>query len=858
MQELHTSVRNLVEFILRGGDIDNRSGRMITDAMMEGSKIHRKIQRSMGEDYQAEVPLALTIEAEEYMLVIEGRADGIAYGEFPNQNSEKEAYTQDTFLDRTGKSEEMVYIDEIKGVYRNVATMEAPVYVHKAQAMCYAYIYALQNHLDQIGVQMTYCNLDTEDVKLFQEVFAWDALADWFGNLIAEYRKWADWQIMWRRKRQESIQNLEFPYPYREGQRKLVGDVYRTIHRGKNLFLQAPTGVGKTISTIFPAVKAVGEELADRIFYLTAKTITATVAKETFGLLREQGYQAKIIQLTAKEKLCLCGNTAIEQEAADQDNPYPDFPQIKLECNPQNCPYAKGHFDRVNDAVFELLQASDLFTREEILAQARKHRVCPFELSLDVATWCDNILCDYNYVFDPNVYLKRFFQDSSKEKYLFLVDEAHNLVDRSREMYSATLYKEDILAVKKIMKPHNQAIARTLDKCNKAMLDFKRECENYSVCESVGVLTFYLMRLVSQMEEFFEKPREFPDKKTVLDFYFELRNFVNIYDLVDENYVIYDEMQEDGRFMIKLFCVDPSKNLQKCIDKSVSTIFFSATLLPINYYKRLLSTKEDNYAIYAQSTFDETQRLLAFGRDVSTKYTRRGPAEYEKIARYIRAAIRSKKGNYMVFFPSYKMMQDVYDVFVRVERESDTRNGVAVSDEQNIAEESLEESLTIIMQHSNMNEAEREEFLQAFEQEDGGTLVAFCVMGGIFGEGIDLKNDRLIGAVIVGTGLPQISNEREILKQYYDKQGLSGFDYAFRYPGINKVLQAAGRVIRTQEDRGIIVLLDERFLQSDYNALYPREWKNRIVGNVETVDAEICKFWENTKDVLEIKKNPSG
>lgn len=858
MQELHTSVRNLVEFILRGGDIDNRSGRMITDAMMEGSKIHRKIQRSMGENYQAEVPLALTIEAEEYMLVIEGRADGIAYGEFPNQNSEKEAYTQDTFLDRTGKSEEMVYIDEIKGVYRNVATMEAPVYVHKAQAMCYAYIYALQNHLDQIGVQMTYCNLDTEDVKLFQEVFAWDALADWFGNLIAEYRKWADWQIMWRRKRQESIQNLEFPYPYREGQRKLVGDVYRTIRRGKNLFLQAPTGVGKTISTIFPAVKAVGEELADRIFYLTAKTITATVAKETFGLLREQGYQAKIIQLTAKEKLCLCGNTAIEQEAADQDHPYPDFPQIKLECNPQNCPYAKGHFDRVNDAVFELLQASDLFTREEILAQARKHRVCPFELSLDVATWCDNILCDYNYVFDPNVYLKRFFQDNSKEKYLFLVDEAHNLVDRSREMYSATLYKEDILAVKKIMKPHNQAIARTLDKCNKAMLDFKRECENYSVCESVGVLTFYLMRLVSQMEEFFEKPREFPDKKTVLDFYFELRNFVNIYDLVDENYVIYDEMQEDGRFMIKLFCVDPSKNLQKCIDKSVSTIFFSATLLPINYYKRLLSTKEDNYAIYAQSTFDETQRLLAFGRDVSTKYTRRGPAEYEKIARYIRAAIRSKKGNYMVFFPSYKMMQDVYDVFVRVERESDTRNGVAVSDEQNIAEESLEESLTIIMQHSNMNEAEREEFLQAFEQEDGGTLVAFCVMGGIFGEGIDLKNDRLIGAVIVGTGLPQISNEREILKQYYDKQGLSGFDYAFRYPGINKVLQAAGRVIRTQEDRGIIVLLDERFLQSDYNALYPREWKNRIVGNVETVDAEICKFWKNTKDVLERKKNPSG
>ena len=841
MQELHISVRNLVEFILRSGDIDNRSGRMVTDAMLEGGKIHRKIQRSMGENYQAEVPLALTIDAGEYRLVVEGRADGVVYGMFPIITNE----------DNDTQPEEMIYIDEIKGMYRNVKTMESPIYVHKAQAMCYAYIYALQNHLDKIGVQMTYCNLDTEDIKYFQEVFLWDELSDWFGKLIVEYRKWADWQIMWRRKRQASIQNLEFPYPYREGQKKLVADVYRTISRGKNLFIQAPTGVGKTISTIFPAVKAVGEELADRIFYLTAKTITATVAKETFGLLREQGYQAKIIQLTAKEKLCLCGREAKfteeneqitlldftqesdkriggkKKEPGDeiQEDPYPEFPQEKLECNPQNCPYALGHYDRVNDAVYELLQESDLFTREEIVAQAKKHRVCPFELSLDVATWCDNILCDYNYVFDPNVYLKRFFQETPKEKYLFLVDEAHNLVDRSREMYSAQLYKEDILAVKKIMKPHNHAIARTLDKCNKAMLDFKRECENYSICESVGVLTFHLMRLLSQMEEFFEKPKEFPDKKTVLDFYFALRNFINIYDLVDENYVIYNELQEDGRFMIKLFCVDPSKNLQKCIDKSVSTIFFSATLLPINYYKRLLSTKEDNYAIYARSTFDETQRLLAFGRDVSTKYTRRGPAEYAKIARYIRAAIRGKEGNYMVFFPSYKMMQDVYEVFLETEQTE----------------------LTITMQRSNMNEAEREEFLQSFEREDHGTLVAFCVMGGIFGEGIDLKNDRLIGAVIVGTGLPQISNEREILKQFYDKQGLSGFDYAFRYPGINKVLQAAGRVIRTQEDQGIIVLLDDRFLQSDYDALYPREWQNRVVGNVETLEAEIHRFWENKK-----------
>ena len=827
MQELHISVRNLVEFILRGGDIDNRSSRMVQEAMLEGGKIHRKIQNSMGSSYTAEVPLKIERIEESYILVVEGRADGIAFGEFtadePAEQMEEQRLV-DAQKDEMQIGEPLWYIDEIKGVYRNLASMEQPVYVHKAQAMCYAYIYALQNHLDRIGVQMTYCNLDTEDIRYFREIWEWEDLYDWFEHLITEYKKWADWQIAWRKTRQESIVQLEFPYPYREGQRKLVADVYRTIMRRKTLFIQAPTGVGKTISTIFPAVKAVGEGLADRIFYLTAKTITATVAKETFQILREHGYQAKIIQLTAKEKLCMCGEDGTEA----------------LECNPVNCPYAKGHYDRVNDAVYDLLQNSDLFTREEILAQAQKYQVCPFEMSLDVATWVDNILCDYNYVFDPNVYLKRFFQEGIKGDYIFLVDEAHNLVDRSREMYSAQLYKEDMLAVKRIMKPHHYMIAKTLDKCNKAMLEFKRECETYEVQESVGVLTFHLMRLASQLEEFFEKPREFPEKKEVLDFYFEVRNFLNIYELVDEHYVIYTQMEEDGRFMIKLFCVDPSLNLQKCIDKANATIFFSATLLPINYYKQILSTKEDNYAIYAESTFAESQRLLAFAPDVSTKYTRRGPAEYMRIAQYIQAAVEGKEGNYMVFFPSYKMMQDVYEVFHRlVEGEAaiDGRYG----------RDGKKRILEICMQTSNMQEQEREQFLQMFEQERDGSLVAFCVMGGIFSEGIDLKNDKLIGAIIVGTGLPQISNERQILKDYYDERGMSGFDYAFRYPGINKVLQAAGRVIRTQEDRGIILLLDERFLQADYVPLFPREWRERKVCNLKQMKEEVERFWKEVK-----------
>lgn len=779
--KLHISVRNLVEFIFREGDIDNRRGKLANpEAMLKGSKIHRQIQSSKGATYRPEVALKYVLETDLYELTIDGRADGI-------------------FINDVG----LVVIDEIKGVYMNLDRLEQPIYVHQAQAMCYAYIYALQNGLEQIAVQMTYVNLDIETMRYFQQEFSFEELKDWFDTLMEDYKKWMDFEVKWKVKRQNSIKGLEFPFEYREGQKKLVGDVYRTINRGKNLFIQAPTGVGKTISTIFPAVKAVGEGLADRIFYLTAKTITGTVAKETFELLGTKGYVAKTIQLTAKEKLCLCE---------------------EMECNPVHCPYAKGHFDRVNDAVYELLQESNLFTREEIWTQAEKHRVCPFELSLDVSSWVDNIICDYNYVYDPNVYLKRFFQEGVKGEYIFLVDEAHNLVERSREMYSAELYKEDFLAMKKLLKPYSKKLEKYCERCNKILLELKRECETYELLEHTGTLSFALMNLADELNSFLQAPMDFPGRKDVLEFYFNVRNYLRVEEesALDPGYALYSEIQEDGRFMIKQFCVDPSMNLQNRIDKGISTVFFSATLLPIQYYKDLLSTKEDNYAIYAESTFKEEQRLLAFGTDVSTKYTRRNDKEFSKMAEYIVKTIHCKKGNYMVFFPSYKLMQQVYDIFL------DMDGGRAES----------------IIQESGMKESAREEFLSAFEKEYDTSFVAFCVMGGIFSEGIDLTNDRLIGAIVVGTGLPQISNERDILKRFYDMRSGNGFDFAFRFPGLNKVLQAAGRVIRTTEDRGVILLLDDRFMQSDYQYLYPREWIDRKICNVSTIEDVVEAFWK--------------
>ena len=778
LTRIRISVRNLVEFIFRSGDIDNRIGKGAQkEAMQEGSRMHRKIQGRMGMEYRAEVPLKLEVPQEQYVLALEGRADGII------------------------TNADGVTVDEIKCMYTDVTRFEEPIFVHKAQAMCYAYIYALQNGLDQISVQLTYCDLDTEEICRFEEAFSFFWLERWFQDMMEAYRKWTDFQFTWRKIRQTSIQTLEFPFPYREGQYKLVGDVYRTIHRKKILFIQAPTGTGKTISTLFPAIRAVGENLGDKIFYLTAKTITRTVAKDTCDLLKAKGYRGKVIVLTAKEKMCPCE---------------------EMDCNPSNCLRAKGHYDRVNDAVYDLITTEEDFTRERMLAQAEKYQVCPFEMSLDASLYADIIICDYNYVFDPNVYLKRFFSEEEKGDYIFLVDEAHNLVERGREMYSAVLVKEEILTVKKLVRGKDRKLEAALEKCNRQMLEWKRECETYTIYESIGAFAFSLMRLMSLLDIFLQSRGEMPERKEVTEFYLNLRHFMNMFERVDENYVLYSDFDETDRFCLHLYCVNPSVNLQECLERGKSTIFFSATLLPVNYYKNLLSSKKDNYAVYADSAFREEQRLLFIGRDVSSLYTRRTLGEFHRIALYIQQVLRAKKGNYLIFFPSYRFMEDVYEQFLAVnEQEADC-----------------------MMQSGNMNEADREEFIQEFSNPRGKSLAAFCVLGGIFSEGIDLKEDLLIGVLIVGTGLPQICNQREILKEYYQEENGQGFDYAYQYPGMNKVLQAAGRVIRTASDRGIIGLLDDRFLRSDYRKLFPREWSQYEVHTLDSLPEALEAFWK--------------
>ena len=782
---IRISVRNLVEFILREGDIDNRTGGgQDPENMQMGSRIHRKIQRQMGSDYQAEVPLKTEIVCDGFTLKIEGRADGLIH------------------------TKEQVMVDEIKGVLRELDRVQEPAGIHLAQAKCYASMVAEQEGVDEIGVQMTYCQMETEEVKRFQYSYRSNELKVWFDEVIRQYEKWAKFQIEWRKARNASIKGIEFPFPYRKGQRELAVSVYRTILRKKKLFIQAPTGVGKTISTVFPAVKAVGEELGEKIFYLTAKTITRTVAEQAFKTLREQNLKFKVITLTAKEKICFCEETS---------------------CNPDDCPYAKGHFDRVNDAVYELLMQEDVMSREVLEAQARKHKVCPFEMALDVSTWVDGVICDYNYVFDPDARLRRFFAEGGAGGYLFLIDEAHNLVERGRQMYSAELCKEDFLAVKKLVKGEAPRFAKRLEACNKILLAMKKECENYKVLDNISHFGIQLMNVLSETDRYLEECVDKEVRETVLDFYFQVRSFLNIYDGFDENYVIYTEYQENGRFVLKLFCVNPAANLQKCLDKGNSAVFFSATLLPIQYYKRLLSTEKDNYAVYIDSSFDTKKRLLMNGVDVSTRYTMRSREMYQRYATYIFRVVKAKMGNYLIFFPSYQFMEDVYQEFTQL----------LASDE---------EEMELVIQQKHMDEEERENFLRAFEMGREKSLIGFGVLGGIFSEGIDLTNEKLIGTLIIGTGLPQVCNEREILKSYFDQKGLYGFDYAYRYPGMNKVLQAAGRVIRTEDDRGVILLLDERFQREKGKEIFPKEWADCERCRLDIVEEKIRLFWEKQTD----------
>lgn len=773
------SVRDLVEFVLRTGDLV--SGFSGSSRTTEAIKAHQLIQKSYKDGYEAEVTVSYDYNYEDLCLRVNGRIDGVI--------------TNDTGF----------VIDEIKTTTAPLEIIDDDYNIlHWAQAEVYAFIYSEQHGLNEIGVQLTYFNLDTREIKKLNKHFQFEELRNFFIGITASYLEWARTMHRWYEVRDISINNLGFPFSnYRKGQRELAVSVYKVIKLNKKLFVRAPTGIGKTAAVLFPAIKAINEGITSKLFYLTAKSITSTVAENALENMRSKGLRFKALTLTAKDRICF--NT-------------------EASCNPDECEYAKGHFDRVYDAVKDIFN-EDAFSRETIEAYAKKHKVCPFEFSLDLSLWADCIICDYNYVFDPRVYLKRFFSEGTND-FTFLIDEAHNLVERAREMFSAEIMKKPVLELRKSVKGKAPEVYKALGKINSYLIELRKKCEEgednyYSQKEAPEEIYNLLRKFMKASEEFLleNKKAVFEDK--LMEMYFAAHAFIRTAERYDEKYITYVEKGKDD-LMLKLFCLDPSTLMAEALKRGIASIFFSATLNPITYFNKVLGGDQETLNINFASPFPRENLCLIVNDSISTRYKFR-ESTYTQISGAIEAVIGGKKGNYLIYFPSYKYMNAVYEVF------SEENQGVDT-----------------VCQSSEMTEGDREEFLSKFNANNTKTLVGFAVMGGVFGEGIDLTGDKLSGAVIVGVGLPQICFERDIIKNHFDEANGQGFEYSYTYPGMNKVMQAVGRVIRTENDRGVVLLIDDRFTSRLYKSLFPQEWNNYYcIRKIQEIDKIVHNFWIN-------------
>ncbi len=785
---INISVRNLVEFVFKSGDIN--STYTSSKRAVEGTVIHQKIQSKRkkqaklnGTVYESEVSLKTSFCYGDFDFHLDGRADGISF------------------------ENDKITIEEIKSTKRNLPDITVSE-VHLAQAKCYAYMYMQLNSTSEINVLLTYCTVEEEEELFFHYFFTEAELSLYFFDVIHTYCEWLKIMKSIAEKRDLSIKATNFPYEnYRKGQREAAVAIYKTIQANKKIFIKAPTGTGKTISTLFPSIKALGEGLCSKIFYITSKTITRQVAEDTLNFMIQKGLYVSFVTLTAKDKICFTPQGA---------------------CTPEKCPFAKGHFDRVNEALKDILLHVKAITRAEVEQYAIKHHICPFEFSFDIAEFSDCIIGDYNYVFDPKVQLKRFFQEESSNDFVLLIDEAHNLVDRAREMFSASLDKTSFMQLKKPLKSTAKKLYKSMDKINKFFMGQLAEIKQSDYVDSAIVkhtepteLYHHLHDFVKEADSWLVMNEGQAIYEDVIDLYFQVLDFLRIAELFDENYVQYIEYDKNN-IMIKLLCINPSFLLSQTEKKVKTSVFFSATLSPLSYFINILGGNADDYAFKIPSPFDRNNLCLMIENTISTKYKDRENS-YEKICDYIYAAATSKKGNYFIFFPSFEYMNKVYTFFS--EKYGD---------------------VTVILQQQMMPEEEREKFLLHFSADGHNkeSLLGFVVMGGIFSEGIDLVGERLIGAIIVGVGLPQISKERNIYSDFFQRQNGLGFEYAYVYPAMNKVLQSAGRVIRSETDRGVILLIDSRFLHSTYKGLFPEEWDNYMKINTVTSFKHIVdKFW---------------
>ena len=775
MQSKKVSVRELVAFVHNEESIDNR--KQSNHTALEGSKIHRKLQQSMDENYQSEVSLKTVYQGKQFDIQLEGRCDGI------------------------WQKENQIIIDEIKtGEHTFEQLEDATLQLFMAQAKIYAYIYALQEKLEEVVVMVRYFCTQDEKIDEYQNQYSFDELNNYYQETMKEYEKWLIFLDKYRQNRQKKLQALQFPYNnYRKGQRELSIAVYRTLSQEKCLFMEAPTGTGKTLSTLFPALKAMGEYNQGRIFYLTAKTITRQVALDTMKLFEEQQSEIKTIEISAKEKICFMN---------------------ECKCNPDYCPFAKNYYQKQKLAIWDLLNNGHFYSREQISEVAKKYECCPFELSLDLSLYSDVIVCDYNYLFDPQVYLKRFFELEETDSY-FLIDEGHNLISRAREMYSKALSLQLIKDFKKLLPKHHR-------KHHKILQQFIEYCEESR-------------KLLKDQDYLFQK--ELPDKLIDLGYrwseyfrdfllelkdeiptwlqnlYFDLMSFLKISEYYDDHFTFLVELV-NHELQFKIFCLDPAHFIKQKLDFGKGSVLFSATLSPVQYYQNLLVGHTDDLTFRQSSPFNQNQFQVLVADYLPMTYKYRSQV-VDSLCELIKKATDIKAGNYFCFFPSFSYMEEVYQRYIQLYPEAE-----------------------VLIQSRELKDVEKEAFLANFQAQNEQVVLGFCVLGGVFSEGIDLKKNRLIGSIIVSVGLPQISKEQEELKKYFDEKNQQGFYYIYQLPGFNKIMQAAGRVIRTEEDRGVIMLIDQRFSRKDYMQLYPTHWsKGVVVHDLNSMLNQLKQFW---------------
>jgi DNA excision repair protein ERCC-2 len=751
LEKVKVSVRELVEFVYKEGSIDLKF--QARSSMTIGTKLHQLLQKGYKQGDEKEVFLKGEIISDEISYVLEGRCDGILY------------------------DEDKVKIDEIKSTAKKLSDIENGARVHWAQAECYAYLLAKEKNLDIINVQLTYIQIDTEQVKTLERTYTILDLEDIVRSTILAFTPFAKVIVNNRKKYQNSIPDVSFPFPaFRKGQKQLAGAVYKTISEEKSLYANAPTGTGKTISTLFPAIKAMSGQGPEKWFYLTAKTITRTVAEEALSLLEEQGLNHTAVTITAKDKICFKEET---------------------KCQKEYCEFADGYYDRINGALIDILSHETVMTREVIEQYSVKHKVCPFEFSIDLSYLVDGVICDYNYVFDPKVSFKRLSEES-KKKTVLLIDESHNLVNRGREMFSASLTKSSFLEVKNLHSGH-EALKKSINAVNKHFLSLRNEMkgEGEWKTESDQELTAEIEAFVETAEKCLgEQGVEW--SQSFLQLYFDALHFVRISRLYSgEHRFVLDSSGKDLK--VKLFCIDPSRLIAGVTKPYHSSIFFSATLHPFSYYYQQLGGNDGDYRFLIASPFEKEQWKVEI-HPVSTRYKDRNRT-LPRIAQSIADAFVNNKGNFLVFFSSYAYMREAYEELKQYALEAE-----------------------YLIQEANMNEEEREAFLQCFQPDREKRVMGLAVLGGIFSEGIDLKGDRLNGVIIVGVGLPQPGLEQEIMKQFFGEKGKDGYDNAFVYPGLNKVFQSGGRLIRSEKDNGVLRLIDDRYLTPKYRALLPEEW----------------------------------